>query len=170
MDVINSDMNDSQTGFTLIELMMVLIISAILATLAAPSFNDIIRKNRLATMTNDFVSTLNYARSEAVKRGTGVIVCSSSDQAGCTNSAWKDGWIVQLASTGEMLRAHEGLDGPGTTLVNIEGKTSLQYTSRGMLNGNAATTFNLCLQSGKPGRQIGITATGRPRSSEYNGC
>ena len=163
-------MNESQTGFTLIELMMALIISAIRATLAVPSFNDMIRKNRLAAMTNDFVSTLNYARSEAVKRGAGVIVCSSNDQAGCTNTAWKDGWIVQLASTGEMLRAHAALDGPGTELINIEGKTDLQYTSQGMLSGNAATTFMLCLQAGKPGRQIAITATGRPRSREYNGC
>lgn len=170
MDVIKSDMNDSQTGFTLIELMMVLMISAILAMLAGPSFNEIIRNNRLATMANDFVSTLNFARSEAVKRGAGIIVCSSDDQATCTNTDWKDGWIVQLASTGELIRVHAGLDGSDTTFSNVEGNTSIQYNSRGMLNGNAATTFHLCVYAGKPGRQISITATGRPRSSEYNGC
>ncbi|MFQ5487385.1 MAG: GspH/FimT family pseudopilin [Gammaproteobacteria bacterium] len=169
MNEIKIDMKNRHTGFTIIELMMALMIGAILATMAVPSFIDLIRSNRVTTQTNDFISTLNYARSEAVKRGTGIIVCSSNDQASCTASAWQDGWIVQQASDGELLRASAALSG-NSSLSNLDGNTSIQYTSRGLLNGNLATTFELCIYAGKPGRQIAISATGRPRSTEYLGC
>ncbi len=169
MNAIKNNVKDLHAGFTLIELMMALAIGAILATMAVPSFIDLIRNNRITTQTNDFISTLNYARSEAVKRGTGIIVCSSNDQATCTASAWQDGWIVQQASNAELLRAHAALGGD-STLSNLDSNTSIQYTSRGLLTGNLATTFDLCVYTGKPGRQINISATGRPRSTEYLGC
>ncbi len=169
MDGINMSMQKAHTGFTLIELMMVLLIGAILASLAVPSFINIIRDNRLASQTNDFISALNFARSEAIKRGTNITVCSSDNQASCNSAApWQDGWVIVITNTGELLRAHAALD--GSTLVNQEGNTNIQYTARGMLNGNTATTFNLCIDSGVPGRQISITATGRPRSTKYTAC
>lgn len=169
MKTIKIDMKNLCAGFTLIELILALTIGAVLTTMAVPSFIDMIRNNRITSQTNDFISTLNYARSEAIKRGTGIIVCSSNDQATCTGSTWQSGWIVQQASDGELLRVHDALDGT-STLSNVEGNNSIQYTTRGLLNGNAATTFRLCVYSGKPGRQIGVSATGRPQSMEYSGC
>lgn len=162
-------MNKTDSGFTLLELMMALMIGAILATLAVPAFLDTIRNNRLAVQANDFISALNFARSEAIKRGTDITICSSDNQNGCnTTAAWHQGWVVLVTDSGELLRTHAGLK--GSTLLNQENNTSIQYNPRGLLSGNAATTFNLCIDSGIPGRQISITATGRPRLSKYTGC
>ncbi len=70
-------------GFTLVEIMVVLAISAILLAFAAPEFGTIIRNKRLTSEANSFATTLNLARSEAVKRRTNVTVCKSSNGTAC---------------------------------------------------------------------------------------
>ena len=61
-------------GFTAIELMVVVAILAVLTTLAAPSFHLIIERWRVRQTVEGLQSTLQYARSEAVRRGGGVFI------------------------------------------------------------------------------------------------
>ncbi|MFY8327681.1 MULTISPECIES: GspH/FimT family pseudopilin [unclassified Pseudoalteromonas] len=56
------------TGFTLVELMIVVGIVAIMAVLAFPSFSQQIMQDRVVTTANQLNSVYKYARSEAVKR------------------------------------------------------------------------------------------------------
>lgn len=163
------------SGFTLIELMVTLAIALILIMAGIPSFNELIRDNQTAGQANRFIADLNYARSEAVKRGSLVFVCKSSDQANCTSSSnWEDGWIV-LADDGDdtidggdaVLIVNQGLK-ENFTLRDVGGNFSnwLSYGASGVTDGNGGggvDTFRLCRPDADitQSRQIDISATGR---------
>ena len=69
-------------GFTLIELMVVLTLIAILATIGIPSFREMIKNNRVTGQNNELVALLNFAKSEAVRRSTNVDVIISRTTVG----------------------------------------------------------------------------------------
>ena len=138
-------------GFTLIELMITLAVAAILLGLAAPSFTDLIKNNRMVTQLNQLNSSISLARSEAVKRGVTVTVCNSANQTTCSGTWDKsnNGWIVfvdtnddnDAADTGEeIVRVHAALSGNNKLSFNNTGKIS--YKPSGI--GNKAGTFTLC--------------------------
>ncbi len=89
------------SGFTAVELMVVVAIVAILAALALPSFAHMINKYQTTQMQNALVDTIYFARSEAVKWGGNVRIVRMPNDANCsTGSAqeWDCGWQVQLTS------------------------------------------------------------------------
>lgn len=86
-------------GFTAIELMVTLAVTAILASLAAPSFKALFERWRVSSTVEQLKSTLFYARSEAIKRGGHVAIQKLPNNTnGCTtasdNADWDCGWIV----------------------------------------------------------------------------
>lgn len=89
-------------GFTLIELMIVIAIASILMTLAVPSFSLMINNSKVTSATNEFIGSLNLARSEALKRSNNVSLCMSANTAysACLSpvpdgtSYTEKGWIV----------------------------------------------------------------------------
>ena len=84
-----------QAGFTLIELLISIVLLAILLALAVPSFQSFVKNNRVTAQTNELVSAIQLARSEALKRGTNSVICASDNGEDCTgNGTWASGWIV----------------------------------------------------------------------------
>lgn len=83
-------------GFTLLELMITVAILALLVGIGVPSFNAMLRQNRLATQTNELVAATALARSEAVKRGSLVTLCPANLEGDdCSGSDdWTQEWIV----------------------------------------------------------------------------
>lgn len=88
-------------GFTLIELMVTLAVAVVLLTVGVPGFKSMIERNKNAAAVNGFISSMTYARSEAVKRGAYVSVCASDarlednrEQQRCTGSDWVGGYAV----------------------------------------------------------------------------
>jgi type IV fimbrial biogenesis protein FimT len=75
------------SGFTLIELMITLAVAAILVTIAVPGMVTLVQNSRTTSQTNELVSALNLARSEAVKRGVTVTVRAEGGD-------FADGWCV----------------------------------------------------------------------------
>lgn len=80
-----------QSGFTMIEAMVVMAIVAILAAMAGPALQTMIRNNRLSSAMSNLQVSLNQARGEAVRRGTDTRV---SVAAATTAGEWKNGWTV----------------------------------------------------------------------------
>lgn len=148
-------------GFTLVELMAALAIMAILFTFAIPSFNAVLKSNRLSTQANEFISTLNLARSEAIKRGDNVTITATDSSA--AGNEWGPGWTV-TTSTGDVLIQFDGLY-QGLTLDSTGNFGSFQYQGSGLIN--QGDTLNLCDdRTGETGRQITITNTGRVSVSD----
>lgn len=84
-----------QLGLTLIELIVVLAVVAILVAFASPGLQSLLQNNQIVSQTNQLVSGLHLARSEAVKRNAEVEVCGSSDGSDC-DGEWAEGWIVKI--------------------------------------------------------------------------
>ncbi len=65
----------SGRGFTLIELMVTVAVLAILTAIAIPTMTQLIVRSRMDATLHEFVSAINMARSEAVRRATRVTLC-----------------------------------------------------------------------------------------------
>jgi len=156
-----------ETGFSLIELMIVMALLAALMTVGAPGLNDLIQSNRMATQTNDVVSMLTYTRGEALRRGARVSICPSSDGASCSGSDWGIGLVVfadlnrdgSLGAGEEILRTLPALAGGATLSAGGGISNVIQFRGTGvaMFSG----TLTLCDSRPDQGRRIEIFQTGR---------
>lgn len=162
-----------ERGFTLMELLAVLSVAAILLTIAVPGYAFLVNTGKLATATNDLMSAVQLARSEAVKRRVRVTVCKSRGTAiACDTAAnWQQGWIVFVdgATRGAVDAGDSVLWVAAGFDSQIEIDTSnfsnyISYRSDGVSQGqnNLATgSISLCLAGDR--REIIVNSTGRPR-------
>jgi type IV fimbrial biogenesis protein FimT len=87
----------SISGFTLVELAVVVAIVAVAATVAAPSFSVFIDTMHAKSAALDLVSDLATARSEALKRNAAVTM----EPLGAD---WSSGWQIKDVDGGELRR------------------------------------------------------------------
>ena len=176
-----------QLGFTLIEVMIVIIIVGILASIAAPSLSTLMKNNRLKAQMFDMLGSINIARSEAVKRKAQTVLCRSADPTadsptcGGTSQTWTSGWIV-YAKGDDVIDAYDsttdtiiGIGNPAEADVEVmsnsvvpsaadpsDGDNYIIYNTDGTLNGSAQLVYAICDDRGEEfGKQISIALVGR---------
>ena len=152
-------------GFTLLELMVVLVITGITLAAAFPSFQGMIARNRVATETNDVLLAINLARSEALKTG-GIVSVQAVDSSNTSNE-FGNGYCVVIGTPGNCtnaIRKFDALTG-GTTLNSVDDVSVLEFNSLGGLNntGSQVRKLDLC-DPNQTGRRIVISLVGRSKS------
>lgn len=154
-------MRQKQNGFTLMELMIVIVIVAILAALALPSFKSVLEGRRLVGAAENLFSDLQYARSEAVKRNevirfqvtTGASWCFGVDDddgvaCDCNASACEiDGLLKNVVSS-----SYTGIQMTTGGVVEFDPRQGLPDT---------AQTFTFTIQSSGITKSVNVNSIGR---------
>jgi type IV fimbrial biogenesis protein FimT len=167
--------------------MAVLSVVVILSSIAVPAIGTFVRNARMVTQTNDFLSDLAYARSEAVKRRANVAVCKSSDTATASPPScdaagdnWGIGRLIFLDVDGdgvrdagdEILRVRVPLEGGNTLNGGANVAASIVFAGTGLTTlaspaNPGDNAFALCDgPDASRGRAIDIHVTGRPTLSK----
>jgi len=159
-------------GFTLVEMMMVILIAAILAGLAVPAMRGFMANNRLASLTDSFESALSLARSEAAKANAQVAMTPLPTGSG---KVWSGGWSMFVdANSNNSQDAGEpsirvGVALPSDYTLNSSTSFSgvIAFDGTGRLVGGNPGLFVICQNGGPWGggaaRMITVAASGRAR-------
>ena len=175
--------NQSQTGLTLPELLIVIAIIAVMTALGVAGYQELTRINRTTSQTNALVAALQLTRGEAIKRNTEVFVCASNSVGTtapqCDTSTWEKGWIVfadpnrdDLTAVGIFSGAipngddvivglGQGLTG-GATIQNIgfSQPNFVEYHASGRANSTGSFVFCDSKKDVKHAHAINIGTTG----------
>lgn len=146
-------------GFTIIEVLMVIVILGVLVSMGLPSMRDLIASTKVKTATSDVFASLVFARSEAIKRNAAVEIVPVAP----TN--WNAGWSVKSTGTVATLMVQDSITGD----VAVSGpNTTLRYRGDGRLTDasgaplTADFTFIATAYSHIQMRCIKIDPSGRP--------
>lgn len=165
-------------GFSLIELLVVVAMLGILLALAAPGFQDTIESANTNSQAKSIMSTLNLARSEAVKRGRPVAICATTDGLDCSAGDWSEGWMIFVDTNNDadgdtgsvdvgdtIIRVYDTLGAGSTLTFTID---LLQYDAQGFSTAGATQTFLLCPLSNNANnaRSVEVGVSGRGRRIE----
>ncbi len=129
------------SGFTLIELMITVILISVILGIGVPSFKEVIRSSRLSSASNTFISSMHLARSEAVKRRTKINV-TASDSSNSANEWGNDGWTISVVSSGETLKTVQALQGSNISLNSTNDVATFTYSADGSVS--SADALNVC--------------------------
>jgi prepilin-type N-terminal cleavage/methylation domain-containing protein len=168
----NAAWHHRRPGFTLLELMVALAITAILGALATPSFSGLVARHRLQAAAHNLQADLVLARLEATRRGLTVHLSFQPGAQWCY--ALSAGTPVDCrhasapAPGSPLIRVVRGADQPGIALINatpmaLDASASATLQAVGQARFGNAEGQQLQVQLGRLGR-ASLCAPGLPVS------
>jgi type IV fimbrial biogenesis protein FimT len=163
-------------GFTLVEMIVTVALTAVLLTVGVPGFRDVVIGNQRSGISLDLYADLQLARSQAITRNQQVSICKSLDGMECAETSdWSSGWIVfanpakldDPATPESVLSTRERLAAPEFTLrpMGTPGRARFDFKPDG--RSVQADALLLCHASPKiTGRKIRLLASGAVMVSE----
>ncbi|MBB1383360.1 GspH/FimT family pseudopilin [Shewanella sp. SR41-2] len=135
------------SGFTLIELMVTVAVSAILLAVAAPSFTSLYNNTRAASAIGNIESSMAFARSQAINFGRKVSVCPGNGSS-CSGS-WNNGYIIFIDDNGdktadngtEVLKRIQGFNSKDFIKAS---STLITFGTDGMLSSTSSISIHYC--------------------------
>lgn len=147
------------SGFTLVELMIVLAVLAVLMGLAVPSMGQFMLSGKLRAYSNEMVASVVLARSEAIKRNQPVRLCvANAAGTACASSSWESGWLV-ITSGNQVLHRQQPITDGYKILSAVD---ELVFQPSGV--GATQAVFKVCRATpsvGNQERSVSVSATGR---------
>lgn len=161
-------------GFTLVELLAVLLVSAVLLAAAVPAFEGLAKRQHLTGIQRVFFSSLANAKQAAVTRNERVALCPTKNGRQCLpHGRWHEGWITFVDADADrqpdrdepVLERQSGLDG-NATLTSSRYRRVITFFPSGTAGGSNAT-FTLCSPDRQTSaRAIVLSRLGRIRMDE----
>ncbi|MBU2925369.1 GspH/FimT family pseudopilin [Colwellia sp. 1_MG-2023] len=162
------NLNLYMKGVTLLELIISVSITAILAIIVIPNFNDFIVKMRVDNEISKLHRMLIMARNTAINSGQNTILCPLNTTSQCSE-LWGNELSIFIDSNNnktfdpdeKILQIKEGIT-VGDQLVYGIGRTMITFKSTGQLSGLANGTFRYCPKDYKEhSRGIIVARSGR---------
>ncbi len=149
-----------EKGFSLIELIIVVVLIGVMVVMAIPSYSDFIANQRARTNAQTLLGTLMYARSEAIKINGNVSVTAAG-------GGWNAGWTISRGAT--VVKSQDALT--GVTITEGAGANVVTYNGRGRLTGANAISFSVCDTSNlAQKRTVDVDPSGRPKVTLAGAC
>ncbi len=163
----------TMAGVTLLELMLAITILGVLAAMAFPSLNALVRDTSVSLERDRMWASINLARSRALSTGKRVVLCPSRDGQHClATTEWQAGWIM-FSDTNEdrnrqtdepLIRAESSL-AEGIIVKTTSGRKRLTLRPSGMAYGsNVTMTFCDTTGTASPHALV-LSNTGRARAA-----
>jgi type IV fimbrial biogenesis protein FimT len=155
-----------QQGFGLIEQIVALVVLAILAAVAIPSFRGLIGRHEMRVAQTDYIAALQHAHDLAVNDQVRTLFCPSSDALTCNNdSNWGRGWLIgrDPQNNGQPDGAPLYVGGKYSDRLNIVGgsKKSVRFQPDGTASGSNQT-LTICVK-GDDTRALKVVVASRGR-------
>ncbi|HEV2734059.1 MAG TPA: GspH/FimT family pseudopilin, partial [Longimicrobiaceae bacterium] len=124
-------------GFTLLELLTVLVLLSIGASLAAPAFDRTVDRMRTRSALNRFAGDVYHARILAVRAGRPVVIRfpgAARCRAGGTHRFGTDQYVLVVTDTPEREVKRVALEG-GQLCLEMNQSDSIRFDGRGLPRG-----------------------------------
>ncbi|MDQ0010238.1 type IV fimbrial biogenesis protein FimT [Luteibacter jiangsuensis] len=149
-------------GFTWTELLAVLAVTGILASIALPALGEALARHRLRATTDALMEALAQARATAVRRNHPTVLCASRDGRACSPSAdWTWGWIGRDKESRTVFESMEPLDDK-LSIVRRPGRQAFTFDPNGTCSASNQT-ITLCVR-GRPTTAVSIVVANSGRA------